>query len=402
MSKAPLAGVKVLDLSWVMVGPVSGRYFADLGAEVIKVESSSRVDPLRMLGPFREAPNLTNSLSYQFINAGKRSIKVNLQNDEGRRTLLELLKQMDILVQSYTPGVMERLGLDEPTLFEANPNLIYISTSLFGSYGPRAQTSGVGTTGAAYSGAGALVGWDDRPPTGPFHAWTDAVTPRYIVASALAALARVRAGGPGCRIDVSQAEAGLQFVSPSYLEYAVNGRDPVRRGSRLSVTRAPSNVFPCTGKEEWIAIDVTTPAQWSELAELIGAPAQTAQYDTLIGRLREIETLEKAIADWTSGFEVTELESMLQRHAIPAHAVTKGRNMLADADLLADDYYAPQHDGAIGDFFIRRPQWEISPANPVMPRPAEPAGESTAEVLSEYLGYDDAEVDRLRAAGALT
>ncbi|MFV0533519.1 MAG: CaiB/BaiF CoA transferase family protein [Cumulibacter sp.] len=397
----PLSGVRVLDLSWVMVGPMSARYLADLGAQVIKVETATRIDPLRLLGPFKGCPDTTNSLSYQFINAGKKSVAINLQTPRGRQILLDLVADSDVLLQSYTPGVMERLGLDDDVLKSVNPKLIYISTSVFGSFGPRARTSGVGTTGAAYSGAGMLVGWPDLPPTGPFGPWTDAVTPRYVVATTLAALRRVRGGGDGCRIDVAQAEAGLQFVAPAYLEFAVNGRNPKRRGSRLSTTRAPSDVYQCSGVDSWIAIDVENHQQWAAFAHLGGQALQDARFDTLVGRLRHLDVLNDAVARWAAALSAHQAERRLQSVGIPSHAVTKGTELLSDEDLASDEYFVDQCTESIGDFVIRRAQCEIEPAGTVAPAPADATGDSTAEVLTDLLGYDHTSIDRLVADGVL-
>lgn len=401
MSTPPLDGVRVLDLSWVMVGPMTGRYLADLGADVVKVESSTRIDPLRTLGPFTGAPNDRNSISYQFINAGKRSIAIDLRRDEGRTLALELVSRVDVLLQSYTPGVMERLGLDDSALFAANPRLIYASTSVFGNSGPRTQTSGVGTIGAAYSGAAALVGWPDRPPTGPFGPWTDAVAPRYIAAAILAALHRVRRTGAGCRIDVAQAEAGLQFVLPEYLAWVVNGESSGRMGSQLSRTRVPSGIYPSRGNDRWVAIDVCSAAQWEALAQVVGRPLHDAHFATLLGRLRARDRIDEALAGWTSARTPEDTERILQEHGVPAHAVTHAGDLGSDPDLAADQYYVDQRNEDLGEFAIRRAQCEITPAATVPPIPATATGESTREVLTGTFGYSTSEVERLADSGVL-
>ena len=157
--RPPLTGLRVLDLSWVMVGPVSGRYLADLGAEVIKVESSRRVDPLRTLGPYRNGqPHLEQSLSYQNINAGKRSLTLDLNAPAGRDIVRTLVRNVDVVIESFTAGTLERMGLGWAQLSAENPRLVMASSCLFGQTGPERAASGVGTLGAAYSGASMLVG----------------------------------------------------------------------------------------------------------------------------------------------------------------------------------------------------------------------------------------------------
>ncbi len=189
---APLDGVHVLDLSWVMVGPVSARYLADLGADVIKVESSKRIDPVRTLGPFKDGKmGPERSVSYHNLNAGKRCITLDLRKPKGREIVLRLCEWADVALESFTPGVLDDLRLAYPDLSARNPRLIMVSTSILGQTGPDARgTSGVGTMGAAMSGATYQFGWPDRPPSGPFGPWTDAVTPRFIAAAVLADLHR--------------------------------------------------------------------------------------------------------------------------------------------------------------------------------------------------------------------
>src|SRR5208282_1860850 len=185
MTASPLTGVHVLDLSWVMVGPASGRSLADLGADVIKVESSKRIDPVRTLGPFKDGKmGPERSVSYHNLNAGKRCITVDIRKPEGREIVLRLCEWADVVLESFTPGVLDELRLAYADLSGRNPKIIMASTSILGQTGPEAKgTSGVGTMGAAMSGATYQFGWPDRSPCGPWGPWTDAVTPRFIVTS---------------------------------------------------------------------------------------------------------------------------------------------------------------------------------------------------------------------------
>src|SRR5271155_4706709 len=229
---APLDGINVLDLSWVMVGPASGRYLADMGADVIKVESFKRIDPVRTLGPFKDGKTgPERSVSYHNLNAGKRCVAIDIRRPEGREIVLRFAQWADVVLESFTPGVLETLHLGYSDLSQRNDRIIMVSTSLLGQTGPHAQgTSGVGTMGAAMSGATYELGWTDREPTSPWGAWTDGVTPRFIVTSILAALHRRSHTGEGCYIDTAQAESGLQFMMPSFYEYAANSTIPERRG----------------------------------------------------------------------------------------------------------------------------------------------------------------------------
>ncbi len=400
---APLKNLRVLDLGWVMVGPMSGRYLADLGAEVIKVESSQRIDPLRTLGPFKDGkPGAERSLSYHFINAGKRSITLDLGSEEGREVVRALAKESDIVIESFTPGVLGRLGLGYDTLKAENPGLIMVSTCILGQTGPAAGTSGVGTLGAAYAGVSFLIGWPDRPPGGPYSAWTDSVAPRFVVASVLAALHRRQNTGAGCYIDLAQAEAGVQFLLPAYYEYAANGRIPQRQGNTPSPLRSPCAVYRCAGHDRWVFIDASSPEHWGVLAGLIGGAALEPKFSTLVGRLRNRAELDRLVESWTAEKVDLDVESALQAAGVPAHILCHAEDLDKDADLAADDYYQPIEDAVIGACRIRGAMVAITPSATQPARPGPRIGDSTDAVLREICGYSQDKIAALRQAGALS
>ncbi|MFO1196187.1 MAG: CoA transferase [Burkholderiaceae bacterium] len=398
----PLAGLRVLDLSWVMVGPMTGRYLADLGADVIKVESRRRIDPLRTLGPFVDAvPHPERTVSYHFINAGKRSVAIDLSHEAGREVVRTLARASDVVLDSFTSGTLDRMGLGWQRLSAENPRLVMASTCLFGQTGPERAAAGVGTLGAAYSGASHLVGWEDRPPTGPFSAWTDSVTPRFIVACLLAALRRRALTGKGCYVDVAQAEAGLQFLLPEYFRYAANGDVPGRRGADVDPHRAPSGSFPCAGADRWISIDASADAHWRALRALAAPALDGAAFDTLVGRLRARDRLHATLAAWTAARDRDALERELQAAGIPAHVVADCDDLADDADLAADGYYGPIEDPMIGRQRMRGAQCSIAPAGTMPPRPAPRIGDSTDAVLRDVAGFSDEHVAALRRDGVL-
>lgn len=399
---APLAGLRVLDLSWVMVGPMSGRYLADLGADVIKVESSRRLDPLRTLGPFRHGtPNPEETLSYHNINAGKRSITLDLAAPAGREIVRRLVRKVDVVIESFTSGTLERMGLAWEQLHAENPRLIMVSSCLFGQTGPERAAAGVGTLGAAYSGASLMVGWPDRNPTGPYNAWTDSVTPRFIVASLLAAIRQRTLTGQGCYIDVAQAEAGLQFLLPAYYEYAVNGRIPGRVGTDVDPLRAPSGTFPCAGADRWIVIDASADAHWKALRACAAPALDDAAFDTLVGRLRRRTQLHETLGAWTRKQDPHALQDALQAAGVPAHVVSTCDELSVDADLIADGYYSEVVDPVIGRFQLRNAQVRITPSGTLAARPGPRIGDSTDSILREVGACSDEEIAAFRSAGVL-
>lgn len=402
MHAAPLSHLRVLDLSWVMVGPMSGRYLADLGADVIKVESTRRLDPLRTLGPFvGGVAHPERTLAYHFINAGKRSLTLDLGSEAGRNIVLRLVREVDVVIESFTAGTLERMGLGWDRLKAVNPRLIMAASCLFGQTGPERSASGVGTLGAAYSGASHLVGWPGRAPTGPFNAWTDSVTPRFLVTALLAALRRRERTGTGCYIDVAQAEAGLQFLLPAYFAYAANGTIPARCGDDPDPRRAPSGLFPCAGDDAWVALDASADPHWQALRRLLAPRLDRPAFDTLVGRLRHRTALHATVGEWTRERSAEQAEQALQACAIPAHVVCDHQDLVNDADLHADGYYGQVSDPLIGSVRMRGAQCRIRPAAQHPARPAPRMGDATDAVLRDIAGYTDDEIDRFRRDGVL-
>ncbi len=400
---APLDGVHVLDLRWVMVGPASGRYLADMGADVIKVESSKRIDPVRTLGPFKDGKTgPERSVSYHNLNAGKRCVAIDIRRPEGREIVLRLADWADVVLESFTPGVLETLHLGYSDLSQRNPRIIMASTSLLGQTGPYAKgTSGVGTMGAAMSGATYQIGWPDREPAGPFGPWTDAVTPRFIVASILAALHRRALSGQGCYVDTAQAEAGIQFMMPAYYEYAANGTIPERRGVAGSPLQAPQGLFPCSGEDRWIAIDASNPNDWRALRALIGDELHAAKFDTIVGRLRNRAALDAAIANWTRAQAADAAEHRLQAARVPAHVVSRSGDLVGDADLLEARHLNKIDDPVFGEAQIEGPRFSLDRTSLPPTRRGPRIGEHTREVLATVLGMSEPEIARLSDAGVL-
>jgi benzylsuccinate CoA-transferase BbsF subunit len=400
---APLHGVHVLDLSWVMVGPASARYLADIGADVIKVESSKRIDPVRTLGPFKDGKaGPERSVSYHNLNAGKRCIAIDIRHPQGHEIVLRLAQWADVVLESFTPGVLETLHLGYADLRQRNDRIIMASTSLLGQSGPHGRgTSGVGTMGAAMSGATYQIGWEDRSPVGPWGPWTDAVTPRFIAASILAALHRRSRTGEGCYIDVAQAEAGIQFMMPAYYEYAGNSTIPERRGFAGSPLRAPQGVYPCSGEDRWVVIDAARPTAWEALRGVVGAPLGDAKFDTIVGRTRNRADLEQALADWTRGQEAQALEQRLQTAGVPAHVVSRGDDLARDADLREAAHFKRIEDPVFGAADIEGPRFSLDRTPLPTTRRGPRIGEHTKEVLATVVGLTETEIAQLDEAEVL-
>jgi crotonobetainyl-CoA:carnitine CoA-transferase CaiB-like acyl-CoA transferase len=399
----PLAGVKVLDMMWVVAGPWGTRYLADYGATVIKVDSPRRVDTARTVGPFKDhVPGAERSGLYATINAGKLGITLNLGCPEGRGLLLKLAAWADVVTESFAPGALARMGLGYEDVRAVNPGAIMISSCLNGQTGPHATLAGFGTMGLHIAGFGELAGWPDRAPAGPAGAYTDYVAPKYVAATVLAALEYRRRTGKGQYIDLSQGEAAIHFLGPAMLDYFVNGVVPVRRGN-ASPDYAPHGVYPVAGADQWVAIAVTDEHQWQALLRATHMPelAHDAHFMTMASRVANHDALDAVVAAWTAPRTASEVEAALQMAGVPVHRVAGSPELIADPQLAARGHFVTVPHAELGDVVIETSRMRFSATPSVVTRAGPTLGQDNDRVLHEILGLSEDEVTELLLAAAL-
>jgi benzylsuccinate CoA-transferase BbsF subunit len=401
---AALEGLKLVDIGWIMVGPVSARYLTELGVATIKAETAKRPDPLRGLGPFRDGqPGLERSLSYHLTNAGKRGLAVDVKSQAGLDIVRRLVADADIFVESFTPGAIDSMGLSYEVLSKSNPGLIMVSTGILGRKGTMGLgMSGTGMTGSAYAGATNLMGWPDQSPVGPYGPWTDAVTPRFIASAVLAALHRRHRTGEGVHIDVAQSEAGLQFLTPAYFDFAVNGRIASRVGGLADPLRVPCGAYRCAGEDRWVVIDAADSEAWAALRQVVGAPLTDPAFDTLVGRLRARAQIDQRLGEWTADQTPRMVEERLQAVGVPVHAVCDDEEMFDDADLTHAGFYREVEDPVVGRSWLPGPQYVMTGTPHVPTRAGPRIGDSTEAILADELGMGADEIARLKAEGVLS
>jgi len=398
-----LRGLKVLDLAWVVAGPLVGRTLADFGATVVRVESAQRLDTARVLGPFpggRTDPQ--SSVAFDGCNAGKLGLTLDLRREDARAVARDLVAWADVVIESFVPGQMAKFGLDYPKLKEINPNIILLSSSLMGQTGPLAQQTGFGNIGAAFSGLQRIVGERGRAPIGPFGPYTDYVAPRFAVLALLAAIDRRRRTGEGCHLDISQAEATVAFLTPLLLDYEANGRIAEAKGNRDD-DYSPNGVFPTRGEARWVAITARSDPEWRRLAELIGGPrlADDPRFATLEARKRHEDALEALIAAWTKDLDRRDVEERLQALGVPAHIVADSEDVTTDPQLLARGHFIRQPHPRSGETVIDAARFDLSETPAAYTRTAPTFGRDNVYVLGEILGYSLERIESLSAAGAL-
>ncbi|WP_020661447.1 CaiB/BaiF CoA-transferase family protein [Amycolatopsis benzoatilytica] len=402
-ARQPLAGLKVLDFSWVVAGPMVGRALADFGATVVRVESSTKVETARYMQPFvNGVPSREGSALYGTWNAGKLGVTLDLQTGEGRAVAHDLAGWADTVVESFSPGQMARWGLDYATLARDRPDLIMLSTSLNGQTGPLAKLAGFGNIGAALSGFQAIAGWPDRPMFGPFGPYTDYVAPRFSLCALLAAVEYRTRTGAGCYLDVAQVEAGVWFQAPEIADNADNGTVVERLGN-ADREFAPHGVYPTAVRSRFVAVAVTSDSEWRSLARAMGRHDlfDRADLATASGRRACARELDGAVAEWTLRRTAEEVETALQQVGVPAHVSASSKDFCLDAQLLHRGHLISLPHPRFGRTVVEGPRYLLSETPGAVTAPAPAFGQHNHQVLADLLGYDSERIDRLEKSGVL-
>ena len=337
----PFEGLKIADFSWIGVGPITAKYFADHGATVVRVESETRPDNLRAAGPFSDGvPGANRSQFFGDFNTSKLGLALDLKSPAGLDVAKRLIAWADVCFESFTPGTMKALGIDYPVVRAINPSIIMVSTCLMGQTGPAAGFAGYGYHAAAIAGFFEVTGWPDLPPDGPWNAYTDMVSPRFLAATVMAAVDHRRRTGEGQQIDAAQLEMGLHFLAPEILALQATGRAAGRTGNRAT-DAAPQGLYPCAGDDEWCAIAVETDAQWRSLRALLGDPswALAPALDSHTGRLVQHDQIDEAIAGWTAPQPADVVMRTLLAAGIPAGVAQRSRDLLTDPQYAHRGFY---------------------------------------------------------------
>jgi crotonobetainyl-CoA:carnitine CoA-transferase CaiB-like acyl-CoA transferase len=416
----PLSGIRVADFSWFGAGPIAGLAFANLGAEVIRVESESHMDGLRLGAPAKpnfESPNASGY--YNNFNAGKLSFTLNLGHPGAREVALDLLRRSDVMIENYTPRVVEKWGLTYEEVAAVNPSIIYANMPMQGTWGPHRDFLGFGGVLAPVTGFSYLAGWPDRPPIGIGTNYPDyVVNPGHCVVAVLAALRYRARTGKGQKIELAQIESTVAALGPALVEAAANGHAPERIANRVPHA-APHGAYPCTSRpqqgnvpnramlhgqveapmeDRWLAIAVFTDEQWEALKDVMGRPAwaEEARFGTLLGRKANEDELEANVATWTATLEAEEAMRLLQAKGVPAGVVQTAEDVVDhDEHMKARGFYVYLDHPEIGRSAYDGPAFRLSETPARLGGPAPLLGQHNDYVLRDVLGYDDERIAEL-------
>ena len=402
-TKLPFEGITILDFTWVYAGPFATRMLGYYGARVIRVESQTRPDQVRTSGLSRDPEDLEgpeNSQQWHSINAHKESLQINLKVPESRQVVLDLATKCDVVVNAFSAGVLDRVGLSPSDLLEVNPRLIVCSTTLFGQSGPLSPIPGFGNMGAATGGYYELTGWADRLPAGPFLAYTDATSPRLTAALLMAALDHRERTGDGMVLDFSQAEGGIHFLTEAILDQEVNGFPQSRIGN-ADRWMTPHSVYACRDgiDDEWVAIACENDDQWRALAGAIGA-GKLSGLSVSQRREREGE-LDELIQSWCLSRSAVEVTELLQREAVPAHQVQNSPEVISDKQLLYRNHFVEVPHEIYETTWAEQYGFRLSKSDGTPTRSGPLWGEHNFEILADLLGYDGDQIADLVIAGVL-
>ncbi|MDI4655130.1 CaiB/BaiF CoA transferase family protein [Xanthobacter autotrophicus] len=404
MSRLPLAGVSIIDFCWVGAGSYMTKLLADMGADVVKVESTRSLDSLRLAPPFKDGVRSVNRSGYfADRNSSKRSITVNMKDPRGVEIVRALIAEADIVANNFRPGTMEKLGVGYDQLVALNPGLIYIGMSMNGDEGPDRMMLGYGITMAALTGFLGLSGYPDREPTGTGTNYPDHVpNPCHGAFAVMAALRHKRRTGEGQKIDMAQTEPMLALMPTPVMDFQVNGRVATRQGNR-DAAKAPHGVYPTTGDDRWIAISVGTDGQWRALTRILGADSlDRPEWRALQNRLKNCVAIDRAIATHTLQRDGYELMDALQAASVTAGVVQNAADLIdRDPQMRHRDHWRYLLHAEMGNSIYNGPPFRFA-SGPVGPRLAAPLlGEHTREILEVRLGKSPEEIDVLIAQEVL-
>ena len=393
MQKGLLEGIRVLDFTWHMTGPITTKHLSDLGAEVIIIESNKRPG-------WRRGPPLSGSNDQNCTS--KLSVTINTRKPGGLDLVKKLVAVSDIIVENFAGGTIARMGLGYEVVREIKPDIIMLSSSMQGQTGPFFAHAGSGHKLTPFTGFSNIFGWPDRKPAW-IAAYTDYIAPRYNIVAIMAALEYRRRTGKGQFLDMSQTEASLQFISPLILDYNVNKRVANRVGN-LSLYAAPHNAYRCLGEDRWCAIAVFTDEEWQSFCKVIGQPDMAAdtRFSTLLARKENEVELDKIVNEWTSVRYAEEVMTSMQAAGVAAGVVETGEDLLEkDPQLKHRGTFIELEYPGVGKyrtqpgphFLMSRYKYDIKVAPEV--------GQHNEYVFKDILGMPDAEYKRLVEEGVI-
>ena len=413
-NRPALGGLRILDLSQVAAGPYATMFLGFMGAEVIKIESLSRMDINR--GKARPSPDdlrvypdgdpgehpWNTTAHHVHRNINKRSLTLDLGAKRGKELFLELTKVCDVLVENYRGSVMDRLGLGYDVVSRLNPGLIYMKISSQGANGPEANYGSLGSTLEQTAGLASITGYDDGLPLMTNLVYPDPVVGILSFGALMTALRRRLKTGSGCLVDLSQREVTTMLLGEAILDFSVTGRIAGTMGNRHR-DMAPQGVYPCSGEDMWVAISVSSDEEWESLCRVMGQPhlASDSRFADPKSRRNNHDDIDLVISTWTETQDHYQVMYLLQAQGVPAAPVLKGGEVIDDPHLESRGFWDVVNHPEAGTYKQVTTPWLLSNSPRATSTPAPGLGEHNYQVLSGLLGLSKSEIDTLAQKGVI-
>ena len=395
MANYPLQGYRVVDFSWVWAGPLLGMILADMGAEVIKVETNKRLDSAR-LTPGRSTVGPETDFVFHSMNRNKLGITVDMSDPRGADLIRELVKVSDVAVENFSPKGLINLGLKYENLSEVNPKLVMISLPAAGQYGPLSNVVTYAPSLGALCGYSSLIGYPEERVLGEQTPYLDVNSAIHGAFAVMSALYYREQTGKGQYIDMAQIEVGVSIIGEAFMEYFMNGRVMGTNGNRSPVM-APHNNYPCQGEGRWVSIAVRTDEEWKGFCQAIGNPPWTedGRFSEKHDRLTNRDELDSLVSAWTTGYTDYEVMEILQKAGVAATPCLDLMERFSDPHFEARQVHLQVEHPATGIDVIAGLPFKFSETPCEVRRPAPMLGQHNEYVFGELLHKSKEEIAQL-------
>ena len=394
--QSPLRNIRVLDFCAIYAGPFACSTLGMLGADVIRIESATRMEAMRYNPPKSPGAEPPNAPRFHVLNHNKRGITLNLREPRAIELILQLAAKSDIVADNFRPGVMDSLGLGYEALRAVNPKIIVLSMAAMGDTGPERRYGALATTFSALAGLSHMTGYVDGAPT-EYRGSSDFRSGFIGIFAALAAIFHRERTGEGMRIDLSARDALASLIGDTLMDYSMNGRAPHRDGNRHR-SLAPHGVYRCAGDDHWISIAVQNEDDWQRFVLAIGQPALAAdpRFVDMASRHANREALDVIITEWTVTRADYDVMGTLQAAGVASMPSMRSDQIVTDRHLEARDFIQRIEHEVVGRITLMNVPWKMSATPGQRPAAGPLFGEHNQAVLTELLGMKLEEIVQLQ------